>query len=944
MLKPTLMLLRYRLFFLLALAFSLGLAGQDCQYQLLLEDELGDGWNGGELTIRVAGVATTYTLSEEANANGPLSVFFPVNNGDQVILDFNAGAFPEETSFSIFDNADVLVYSSEQPPATGTNIFSFTAACQTCVPPASNSIDIFRVRSTTADIRFNSSSPSTNPRYLIQYGPGNFDPATDDTGINLTTQDTSLRVSELESDTSYTFWISTICQTENDTTSRRGPFEIMTQKMADVGITRLMSPATDCNLSTEEMTIGITNFGGEAQAFFNVDFTIDGQPSGVSRPADGIFTGVVGVDSTEFFTFDARVFLDQPGTYTFEVWTELDGDEDTSNDTMTFTVTHVPQIATFPYYESFEANDGFWYSERGGRGISSWRWGQPFASFIDRAPNGQNAWVTNLGGEHNDRERSYLVSPCFDLSAMADDPLFGAILRVQTETNFDAVYLEMTKDEGENWDRVNSSPAATGWYNDLANQVWEGDGGFGDRAAQVSNLLEGAAGDTIQLRFVFESSRSTSLEGVLVDGVSISERAERDLAAVMVEPLSFCNTTGPEFYTFTLANLGTAIANDFSVNFFVDGGTESIPFTEEILPGQQVSVVVAPTEGPLPAAGSPIPFWINYTDDVQIANDTAYAVPGNVQTIPFFEDFSNNRVPDLWNLREAVAIGTAPISGSAAVVVPLSATTNTQAVFTTAYYRMIFPADSLKFSVELQDSTGVAFAGKASVTVNLVQCDVQEEVLVIDSLVTQEYAFHIGAGTLTEGFLIFEIRYESGDAFILSFDDINIARCPPNLGLIADVVGVTSSGAADAIASVTPTMGLPPYSYVWSTGDGTSTVDGLAEGPISVAVTDLAGCIDTVFFTVDLSTASEDPLQVLAGLEVFPNPTAGSLELRLDLPKAAELSATVFDGLGRQLLHREFGAQLRLTEQLDFSALPAGIYLLRLQAGGAARTVRVIRR
>ncbi|MEM9261713.1 MAG: T9SS type A sorting domain-containing protein, partial [Bacteroidota bacterium] len=333
---------------------------------------------------------------------------------------------------------------------------------------------------------------------------------------------------------------------------------------------------------------------------------------------------------------------------------------------------------------------------------------------------------------------------------------------------------------------------------------------------------------------------------------------------------------------------------------------------------------------PSSPTGSQIPFWIEYADDVQVANDTAFAIPSNAQTLPFYEDFSNNRIPDLWNLREAVDLGTAPISGSSAIVVPLSATTNTQAVFTSAYYRTIVPEDSLKFSVELRDSVGTEFSGKASLTVTLTACDIEEEVVVIDSLVTQEYAINIGAGALTEGFLTFAIRYETGAPFLLSFDNINIARCPPNLGLIADVVGVSAPGARDAIASVTPTMGFPPYTYVWSTGDGTSLVDGLAEGPVTVTVTDVIGCEDFVEFTVDMSTNTEDPLQILAGLEVFPNPTAGQLELRLDLDEAAELRATVFDGLGRQLLHREYGRQQRLTEQLDFSAFPAGIYLLRL--------------
>ncbi|MEL7161593.1 MAG: hypothetical protein AAFN92_12615 [Bacteroidota bacterium] len=340
------MRLRYQLFSLLFLLLGGTLTAQDCLYQVVLEDELGDGWNGAELTVRTNQIFR-YTLSEE---DGDRAVFFfPITDGQPINVDLTPGAFPEEISFSLFDNADSLLFRSGPPAVTGNNLFAYSAVCKTCVPPATNGIDIFRVRSSTVDIRFNRSSLSTNPQYLIEYGPGEYDPATDGNGLTITTQDTFRRITELIPDSAYTFWLSTICQTEDDTTSRRGPFPIRTQKAADVGITELPSPATGCNLGSEEVTIGITNFGGEAQAFFDVNFSINGGEPIAQKPNDGIFTGVVGVDSTEYFTFDAGAFLGAPGTYTITAWATLEEDEDRSNDTMEFTVVHVPQIANFPY-------------------------------------------------------------------------------------------------------------------------------------------------------------------------------------------------------------------------------------------------------------------------------------------------------------------------------------------------------------------------------------------------------------------------------------------------------------------------------------------------------------------------------------------------------------------------------------------------------------------
>ncbi|MGK0333640.1 MAG: hypothetical protein ACI974_000456, partial [Paraglaciecola sp.] len=122
-----------------------------------------------------------------------------------------------------------------------------------------------------------------------------------------------------------------------------------------------------------------------------------------------------------------------------------------------------------------------------------------------------------------------------------------------------------------------------------------------------------------------------------------------------------------------------------------------------------------------------------------------------------------------------------------------------------------------------------------------------------------------------------------------------------------------------------------------------ATADSLAVGDYTVTVTDAVGCADVITFTVDLDVATDEATEVLESLSVYPNPTSGLLELRLNLKRATELSAEVYDLTGRKMLTKNLGQQLRLNEQLDFSSLPNGIYLLRLRAGDAARTIRVIK-
>lgn len=934
------MLNRYCLTLIFTCLCLLTATAQTCQYQLLLQDTAADGWNDGQITLRQNGVVTTYTLTEEDGARR--SFFFSVTEGDALELDYTAGQFPDETSFSLLDNNDSLLYASVQPLVSGTNIFAYTVICVPCAPPPANSFEFFRVRSTSVDVRFGSLPAAENPRYRIRYGAGDYDPTLGGGGLEVTGTDTTYRIRNLEADSRYSFWIDAICRTTDDTTALRGPFEVITQKRRDLGVTRLAAPLTACDLSSERVTIGITNFGGEPQAFFNVDYTINGSPSGLSRPADGIYTGVVGVDSTELFTFDTRALMFDPGTYEFRVWTALEGDEDNSNDTMTFTVVHQLQTTEFPYFENFEANNGFWYDERDGRGISSWRWGQPAAPFIDRAPNGRNAWVTNLRGDHNDREKSYLVSPCFDLSGVGEDPLFSAILRVRTETNFDGVYLEMTKDDGRSWQLIENSPAATNWYNNLADQRWEGDGGNGDRAFLISNLLPGAAGDTVQLRFVFESNRNTTMEGVLVDAVSLGERVEKNLAAVSASSVTDCALFSPADFEFIVANVGTTAVDSFRVGYLTSTGAEQTDFYAiRLIPGQQTTVVVDPFVS-LAMLDGQTPIWAILEGDEETTNDTAYVVNNPLMSLPFYEDFTTGRLPDFWSTSPDFSIAPAPISGSNALVAGLSPT-ETSKQFATARFEQAMASDTLRFTVELKDSTGNDFTGKASLEIMSFDCDIAGPVTTIDSLVNGIYAISLDGDNPIGGQFIFTITADSG-AFTVSFDDINVARCGPNLGLIAEVVGVSAPGEEDAIVTVTPTAGIAPYTFLWSTGDETMTVDGLGEGPLTIFVTDVVGCTDSVTFTVDMSTPVEDPLELLSSLSVFPNPTANALELRLDLDAPLELQASLYDLTGRELFRRDFGRQQRLSERLDVSAFPAGIYLLRLQSEAGARTLRVVKR
>lgn len=940
---------RYPLLILAILCCG-GLYAQNCNYQLVLDDSFGDGWDGAELIVRIDGVATNYTVTDDpAIDNGFRRVIFlPVTDGQSLEIGFIEGGFPTEHSFVLLDNADLELFVSTSPIEEAETIFSMEVACATCFSPSANSIELFRVRSTSVDYKFNGVNPESDPLYRIEFRDGDtFDPAIDMDGVEVFTQDTMGRISGLEPDTSYVFWISTICEADMDTTDRRGPFLIRTQKQVDVGVTMLRGPVSDCDLGSEEVTIGITNFGGEPQAFFNVDYSINGQPAGVAPPADGIFTGIVGVDSTEFFTFDTRALLSAPGTYELALWTTLEGDEDASNDTLFIDVTHTPLISSLPYVENFEAGDGFWNptSDEFANGANSWAWGEPDGAEFNRAPQGRSAWATGLDTRYNNNEISFLTSPCFDFMDLEEDPLFSAVLQMNIETNFDQLTLEMTTDEGETWEKIETGPGTINWYNNLQNQYWTNDGGFPNGGpTMVSAVLPGAAGEEIQLRFRFRSDGSVTREGILVDVVSITEQYDRDLAAVSGSAFSL-SSCGSEMDTiaFSFTNRGDETATGFDVNYRVDGGdVVTEPFMGDLAAGQSANYQFTTPFNSTLAAESRIEVWVSLTDDELIENDTTFYFFRSLEELPFFLDFENNAVPESWEIN-AAAVGQ-PFGAPSIAINENLFTGNTDFLVTTGNYGLVEVGDELRMDLFFRDfGTGEPFTGPVDVELR-VYPDCSEAFQILDNFTSS------GDTTLVQDLSVYagrSLRFEvlanwvEGD-FRIGLDNFGVIRCA-GLELDVTTIGVSEEQFADGSATVIPNTGFAPYTFAWSSDDTTATVDSLAFGDYMVTVTDAFGCSETVSLTIDLADGVDEATEVLEGVSVFPNPTQGNVELRLDLPRTTELRATVYDLTGRQLLDRKYGSQLQLNETFDLSAYPAGIYLLRVQADGAAKTIRIMK-
>jgi hypothetical protein len=173
-------------------------------------------------------------------------------------------------------------------------------------------------------------------------------------------------------------------------------------------------------------------------------------------------------------------------------------------------------ISTYPYLQSFEANEGFFYAKGTN---SSWEWGTPDNLLINKAPNGDKAWVTGLTGNYKNNETSYLYSPCFDLSGLAQPMLsFSHILEI--EKDYDYAWVEYSAN-GVTWQKLGATGSGTNWYDNSALTNWS----ISKPSWHVASIPLPAGFPTIRFRFVLSSDGGVTEEGIGIDDIHVFDKA-----------------------------------------------------------------------------------------------------------------------------------------------------------------------------------------------------------------------------------------------------------------------------------------------------------------------------------------------------------------------------------------------------------------------------------
>lgn len=281
----------------------------------------------------------------------------------------------------------------------------------------------------------------------------------------------------------------------------------------DVMITKLVAPKTfNCSPGNAAITIRVKNTTGT---------TFNNVPA-YYRLFNGIaVTGTIpalNANSETDYTFPTLANLSTFRAYEIDAWVKLPGDNYPVNDSINNQFVYSsPVISSFPYLERFDTDNGTWFTDTAS--YSSWSWGQPFKTLMNRSASGDNAWFTTLYSTYKQNENSYLYSPCFNLSSLTQPVIsYSHISQQEDDCNCDYHTLDYSIDNGNTWQRLNAVNA-TNWFDSAANQSWRKSI---QRWHVSSTEVPNAA--NIRFRFLLSSDELKQGEGIGIDDIHIFEK------------------------------------------------------------------------------------------------------------------------------------------------------------------------------------------------------------------------------------------------------------------------------------------------------------------------------------------------------------------------------------------------------------------------------------
>lgn len=502
--------------------------------------------------------------------------------------------------------------------------------------------------------------------------------------------------------------------------------------------------------------------------------------------------------------------------------------------------------ANLPFCQCFDDGDGGFIS---GGILNSWEHGEPDNTNIDAAYSGDNAWVTDLDGDYNNDELSYVRSLRFNLTQLEDPWVKFWTIR-DLESGDDGVACQISGDSGNSWATLGSTSSAGPWYNSssinaLSSAFTNGNGWTGENLTwtPMQHSLSAYQSDTaVFLRWMMAADGNTSAEGFGLDNIILAESNDVSLVE-MWHPDSLCGTSG-SVVSVSLCN--RSIEPKYGFDIIVDTNGSSFTYAYgDTLDVCQCDTVDVLTINSSAGGNWDIELVMDNSGDVNDANDTLHSemvmwgtpavsmvgggsnCEGEVDTLTF--TFSGT---PSFNL--SFSDGTNPTYIANITSNPFYAI-----VSTSGTYFPVFVSDSSGCPADTSGITGIA-------TVNFFAAPIID--LGPDSSVCEGYTLDAGAGYSA-------YQWSTGESSqIVTASQTNVFSVT-----VTDSIGCTAVDVADLNVFPAPVVtigdtviceggsflfnaGGGAESYVWHDGSlgQLFAIDSL--GTVSVTVTSFFGC------------------------------------------------------------------------------------------------------
>lgn len=284
-----------------------------------------------------------------------------------------------------------------------------------------------------------------------------------------------------------------------------------------------INSAIECNANIEPQ-VEITNNGISTITSVDVIYTVDG--------TDNMYNWSGSLASEADTTITLPQLNLSKGEHTFEVSVNTVNDANSVNNNSQEIKIITNAAAALQVVNTFETTSEELLVIDDAASTQYWQRGIPTGTVLNNNANPNNqVYGTNLGGNHADNTKSYLITECYDLTSLTS-PVIEFDMAFQLELDWDVLYMEYSTDQGLNWS-ILGSESDPNWYNsstlpgnnclNCPGAQWTGQNtNFSNYSYNLSAFTNESA---IIFRFVFHSDQAVNEEGVIIDNLVITQRS-----------------------------------------------------------------------------------------------------------------------------------------------------------------------------------------------------------------------------------------------------------------------------------------------------------------------------------------------------------------------------------------------------------------------------------